>query len=215
MTSSTSVRRGRLSKSQRTKESILVVAEELFSENGFDATSLDAIGRRAGIQGTAILYHYATKRELYEAVLNRIFSPYVEELYTQFDDDGPLDDRLVAITSAMVRFAARRPAAARLILRETTAGSADAKDIMGHATARHWKRLLDVLTAERDDDMDVDPLVVWNIIVGAVCFYFSAGPTVGGLVDDPTDPERVRVFENVMMNLTRSLCTGHALSVTK
>ena len=58
----------RKGKSQRTTESILVAAEEPFSEHGFDGASLDAIDRRAGMQGTAILYHYATKRELYEAI---------------------------------------------------------------------------------------------------------------------------------------------------
>jgi AcrR family transcriptional regulator len=96
----------RPSKSERTRESILTVAERLFSEKGFDATSLDAIGTEAGIQGTAILYHYPTKRELYEAVLDRIFMPLLEEMDAQLGAEAPLQDRLVAFTSVMVRFAA-------------------------------------------------------------------------------------------------------------
>ncbi len=199
----------RPSKSERTRESILTVAERLFSEKGFDATSLDAIGTEAGIQGTAILYHYPTKRELYEAVLDRIFMPLLEEMDAQLGAEAPLQDRLVAFTSVMVRFAAQRPGAAKLILRDSAAGSADVKEIMGSAAAPHWKRLLGVLESEGDTG-GTDPLIVWNIIVGAVCFYYAAGPTVGGLPYDPCAPEKTATFEKVMMDLTRSLFTYDA-----
>lgn len=197
--------KARISKAERTKESILTVAEQAFSENGFDATTLDFIGEQAGIQGTAILYHYATKRELYEAVLDRMFTPLVDEVDLLVRGDGPLEARLLAVTSTMVRFASDRPGAARLLLREASAGSADVKDIVGSATERHWKRLLGALNAERSGDADVDPMIFWNIIVGAICFYFAAGPTVGGLSYDPSDPKRTAAFEEVMINLTATL----------
>jgi len=212
-TPSDTAEHARPTKSQRTRQTILLAAETLFSEHGYDATSLDAIGRRAGIQGSAVLYHYATKRQLYEAVLDRLFGPLVGELYALLDEDGPLDDRLVAVTSAMVRFAAQRPSAARLLLRETSAGSADAQDIVGRATARHWEHLLGVLTSEREYHSGFDPLLVWNIVVGAVCFHFSAGPTIGGPGADPTDPAQVEFFDRVMTDLTRSLCTAGTLGV--
>ena len=197
--------KARLSKAERTKESILTAAERSFSENGFDATTLDFIGERAGIQGTAILYHYATKRELYEAVLDRMFTPLVDEVDLLVSGHGPLEERLLAVTSTMVRFASKQPGAARLLLREASAGSADVKDIVGSATERHWKRLLEALNAEQSGDMDGDPMIFWNIIVGAICFYFAAGPTVGGLSYDPSDPLRTAAFEDVMMNLTATL----------
>ncbi|MEE9607988.1 MAG: helix-turn-helix domain-containing protein, partial [Myxococcota bacterium] len=61
------------SKSERTRDAILEAAEGLFSESGFDRTSLDAIGERAGILGTAILYQFPNKRALYEAVVSELF----------------------------------------------------------------------------------------------------------------------------------------------
>jgi TetR/AcrR family transcriptional regulator len=194
----------RLSKSERTREAVLVAAEELFSERGFDATPLSAIGERAGIQGSAILYHYATKRELYEAVLTRMFTPMLDEVNRELRGDGTLPERLGSITGAMVRFAAARPAAARLVLREAFAGSTEAGDIVGAATQRQWRRFVDALASE--DGVDFDPLVVWNIVVGAICFYFGAGPTVGGVTHDPTDPARAAEFEARMIRVTRTLC---------
>lgn len=193
-----------LSKSDRTREAVLVAAEDLFSERGFDATPLSAIGERAGIQGSAILYHYATKRDLYEAVLNRMFTPMLDEVNRELRGDGTLPERLGSITAAMVRFAAGRPAAARLVLREAFAGSTEAGDIVGAATQRQWRRFVDALA--REEGVDFDPLVVWNIVVGAICFYFGAGPTVGGVTHDPTDPVRAAEFEARMIRVTRTLC---------
>lgn len=180
----------------------------LFSESGFDATTLEAIGERAGMQGTAILYHYASKRVLYEAVLDRIFTPMLDDVHRQLEADCPLNERFAAVTTAMVRFAAARPAAARLILREASTGSAEAGDIVGSASKRQWVRFLDALGAgaERDPDAGVDPGVVWNIVVGAICFNFGTGLLVGDHSPSSSDPARVTEFEAVMVTLTHSLC---------
>jgi AcrR family transcriptional regulator len=142
----------RPTKSDRTRESILVSAEVLFSERGFDATTLDAIGEQAGMQGTAILYHYASKRVLYEAVLDRMFAPMLDEVHHHLEADLPVDERYAAVTTEMVRFAAAGPAAARLILREASAGSAEAGDIVGSASQRQWISVLDALDAGADRD---------------------------------------------------------------
>ena len=194
----------RLSKSERTRDAILAAAEDLFSERGFDATPLNAIGERAGIQGSAILYHYASKRELYEAVLDRMFTPMLDDIHDQLASDRELSDRLAAMTAATVRFAAARPAAARLVLREAFA-SPEAGDIVSTASQRQWDRFAHALTKE--EEVDFDPLAVWNIVIGAICFYFGAGPTVGGLPYDPTDPVRIAEFEARMIAVTKTLCT--------
>lgn len=194
----------RPSKSERTKASILGAAEVLFSEYGFDGTTLDAIGARVDIKGTAILYHYATKRELYEAMLDRMFTSMLDEVHAELTGDAPLETRLGAVTATLVRFTAGRPAAARLLLREAFGGSPEAEHIVETASRRQWTRFADTLAAE--ENVDFDPLVVWNIVIGAICFYFAAGPTVGGLTHDPCDPEHAAEFEAVMVQLTHTLC---------
>lgn len=192
-----------LSKSDRTRETVLDAAEELFSERGFDATPLSAIGERVGIQASAILYHYPSKRDLYEAVLERMFTPLLDTVGLLLDGDGPLPDRLAEMAAAMVRFAAGRPAAARLVLREASAAD-EGGDIVGTASQREWARFARALAKE--EDVDFDPLAVWNIVVGAISFYFGAGQSVGGLTHDPCDPARVAEFEARMIHLTEALC---------
>ena len=186
---------------------MLAAAEVLFSERGFDATTLDAIGERAGMQGTAILYHYASKRALYEAVLDRMFAPMLADVYHVIESDLPLDERFAAVTRTMVRFAAARPAAARLILREASAGSAEAGEIVGSASQRHWVKFLDALGAGdgQSPAADVDPRVKWNIVIGAICFNFGTDSLVDDTSHDSGDPVRLAEFEAVMVGLTLSL----------
>ena len=49
----------------------------------------------------------------------------------------------------------------------------EAGDIVGTASQREWARFVEMLA--REDEVDFDPLIVWNIVVGAICFYFGAG----------------------------------------
>ena len=54
-----------------TKEKILDSAEELFSDNGFAATSIRAITTRAGVNLAALNYHFGSKDALIDAVFER------------------------------------------------------------------------------------------------------------------------------------------------
>jgi AcrR family transcriptional regulator len=55
-----------------TKERILDVALELFTEKGFDATSLREIAERLGVTKAAIYYHFASKDEILMALHRRL-----------------------------------------------------------------------------------------------------------------------------------------------
>jgi TetR/AcrR family transcriptional regulator len=194
-----------LAKSKRTRTAILDAAEDLFSEFGFDGASLDAIGERAGIQGTAILYHFPSKRALYEAVLDRLFSPLLAELKRTLGSAEPVDARLAAAVEAIVGYAAEHPNAPRLLIRETAAASTDAREIIEARAATATAKVIDAFAAQSEDP-NVDPVVVVNIIVGAVCFYFVGPPGLGGEASyDPRDPQLVAAFAVTMRDLTRSL----------
>ena len=57
--------------SSETRETILTVAEALFAEGGYDGTSIRDIGQRAHVQAAVIGYHFGTKAELFDAVVER------------------------------------------------------------------------------------------------------------------------------------------------
>ena len=56
---------------QDTRERILMAAERLFMENGFDGTSMRMITGQAKVNLAAVNYHFETKEALLRAVLDR------------------------------------------------------------------------------------------------------------------------------------------------
>ncbi|MES1161400.1 MAG: TetR family transcriptional regulator, partial [Bacteroidota bacterium] len=46
------------------REHILIVAEELFGENGFDGTSVRDIAHKAGVNLAMISYYFGSKEKL-------------------------------------------------------------------------------------------------------------------------------------------------------
>jgi AcrR family transcriptional regulator len=58
-----------------TKEKILDVAERLFAEHGFPATTLRDITAEAGVNLAAVNYHFRSKEALLSAVLQRRLGP--------------------------------------------------------------------------------------------------------------------------------------------
>ncbi|HLT11412.1 MAG TPA: helix-turn-helix domain-containing protein [Micromonosporaceae bacterium] len=53
-----------------TRERIQRVALELFTENGYEATSLREIAERLGVTKAALYYHFKTKDEIIESLVN-------------------------------------------------------------------------------------------------------------------------------------------------
>ena len=61
-----------------TQEQILNVAERLFAENGYAGTSLRSIIKEAGVNLSAVSYHFGSKEDLYMAIVARVAKPVVK-----------------------------------------------------------------------------------------------------------------------------------------
>jgi AcrR family transcriptional regulator len=61
----------RVEKGKATREALVGVARELFGEHGYDGTSIGAVLSAAGVARGALYHHFATKEELFDAVLDR------------------------------------------------------------------------------------------------------------------------------------------------
>jgi AcrR family transcriptional regulator len=55
-------------RSEATTTSLVAAARELFADDGYAATSLDAVVAKAGVTKGALYHHFGGKRELFEAV---------------------------------------------------------------------------------------------------------------------------------------------------
>ena len=62
---------GRVERGRATREALISAARELFGAHGFDGTSIDAVLAAASVARGALYHHFATKTELFDAVLER------------------------------------------------------------------------------------------------------------------------------------------------
>ncbi|WP_223864366.1 TetR/AcrR family transcriptional regulator [Streptomyces sp. 5-6(2022)] len=88
-----------------TKDRILDVAERLFGERGYAATSLRAVTDAAGVNVAAVNYHFGSKEGLLRAVVDRAMRPVNEErrrLLEEFLANGGRPD-VADLVEAFVR----------------------------------------------------------------------------------------------------------------
>ena len=60
----------------RTRQRILEAAEELFSKNGFHATSVSQITKRAMVNKAALYYHFKDKNDLIASLFQKMLDDY-------------------------------------------------------------------------------------------------------------------------------------------
>lgn len=74
-----------MSKAAKTSERILRAAESLFSEHGFEATSLREITHVANVNLASVNYHFGSKKGLIQAVMARYQSVFMAALQLEID----------------------------------------------------------------------------------------------------------------------------------
>ena len=92
-----------------TRDRILDVALASFAGRGFEATSLDQLAVQLGVTKQTILYHFASKTALLEAVIDRSATELSDALEAALAVAGPGFARVEAVVRSVFRLAARRP----------------------------------------------------------------------------------------------------------
>ena len=83
---------GRLERGKNTRARLVAAGRDLFGEQGYDATSTAAILERAGIARGALYHHFASKEELFDAVLEAAVAEMAEEVARAARDaEGPVE----------------------------------------------------------------------------------------------------------------------------
>ncbi|MFC0111785.1 TetR/AcrR family transcriptional regulator [Kibdelosporangium aridum] len=107
--STTDVERVRRMPRAERREQILDAATRAFARTGFTATSLDDVAAEAGVTHVILYRHFASKSDLYRAVLDRACTRLGEAVGTENYDESSLP--------ALLRAAAADPDGFRLLFR--------------------------------------------------------------------------------------------------
>ena len=111
---------GRAEKSAARREAILAAALDEFAAQGFAATRLDDVARRAGVAKGTIYLHFRDKEALFQDLVRSVLSPLVGMLETIAQTDAPLRSLAERIVDVFVNeiYATRRKDVIRLIITE-------------------------------------------------------------------------------------------------
>lgn len=115
------------------RDAILDAALPLFARDGYAGTSINEIVAATDVTKPVVYDHFASKRDLYVALLRREGEAMFASLADALVADRPLDQRLRVIAQRLLRFVRAHPDAARLLLR--TPGG-DATTVAAHRELR-------------------------------------------------------------------------------
>lgn len=200
-------RRG--TKAERTRSSILEAAERHFAEHGFRETRLEDIAEDVGVTRATLFYHFRDKQALYAAVVEEVFGELLSRIEALLLAPGLLTDRLEQAAEAWVDAVARRPAMARLILRE--AASADPA---GRPLLPPFESFLSLAARILEEGaragelhpIRTDPFHVVSAVVGSTVFYVAAlRSLIPSTPFDPLDPVEIAAHKRDVVHMVRRL----------
>lgn len=113
-TSSPTPRRGRPGHDQ---ESMLAVIVEVFTDHGYDASSLEMISRRLGLSKSAVYHHFSSKAEMLELALDQVLGALEQVFESAEAKEGAAVARIRYIVRAAVMVACEQRAGLVLLLR--------------------------------------------------------------------------------------------------
>ena len=113
-------RQARAEKSAARRQAILSAALEEFSAQGFAATRMDDVAKRAGVAKGTIYLHFQDKEELFQELVRTMLVPLVGALEAARPGDQPVRVLIEAFIDLFVRevYGTRRRDMLRLVMTE-------------------------------------------------------------------------------------------------
>ncbi|MBI1885962.1 MAG: TetR/AcrR family transcriptional regulator [Chloroflexi bacterium] len=184
--------RKRTRRGPQTRKQILDVSLRLFSERGFARTTVRDIARNAGITDAAIYYHFASKRELLEALVEeRGFLTSLQQL-EQVATDLPLRDTLLWMARGAINLMDENRDFLRLILMEGLAGDEAATEQYQNLMSRWERGVRGVLSryADKGDLPDNDLTALARQVIYVILSAFQESLLGRHTSPQATPPER-------------------------
>ena len=176
--------------SASTRRALVDVAERLFTQHGYAATSLDAIVAGADVTKGALYHHFSGKQALFEAVFDKVESAGAKTVQATLREHHDPWDKAISGLRAFLDVV-RQPSYSRIVVQ-------DGPSVLGYERFREqeerstFANVRDIVRAVLGaGDWEVDPGMEGTfarIFFGAMS---SAGTSVS-TADDP-DPEAERV----------------------
>jgi AcrR family transcriptional regulator len=189
------------SQGDATRAELLAAARRLFTQRGFDGTSVRAITREADANLGAVTYHFGSKRGLYAAVLEQGLRPIAERVRAAAGSSGTALERMLRVVEAYFEHFESHPDLPHLLLQEVAAGKKPPRVVLD--IVRGLKETIAGLQVEgmaEDSVRAGDPVLTALSVVSQPIYLALVAPllrSVGPL--DLSDPAtRRRALEHTL-----------------
>lgn len=165
-------------KRSETALKILVAARDLFSERGFDGTTVDEIAQRAGVNKATLYYQIGDKQTLYAGVILDVMGSAAEATARDLMDEQSPEEKIRTYIRNVAAAMDRNPWMPPIMLREMAAGGRNFPE----AVTRGMFQILSIpgaIIAEgvrQGAFVDASPMLVHMMIVGAFVFFKTSAP---------------------------------------
>lgn len=110
----------RLERGRSTREHLLAVATKLFSERGYDDTSVEVILEASGVSRGSLYHHFDSKEAIFDAVLDQVEADVASKLAAAARDAHDAADAVLLGCQAFLRLA-RTPTVRQIVLLDAPA----------------------------------------------------------------------------------------------
>lgn len=169
----TSTRAGR-PRNAISREQFLDAAVSLFSRQGVAATTLAHIAREVGVTSAMVHYHFASREQLLDAVVNERILPFVHALHDPIRSEAMHDPAAImhAMAECLIDHVLRQPWLAPMWLADIGSAAGElCQRVMPHVPADRVDQLTAAIAAAQargEINPALQPHLIFMSMVGAV-----------------------------------------------
>lgn len=180
---------------------------------------MSAIAHHAGVSKANIYHHFATKQELYLAVLGEACRETGSLLQDMENNRGSLSQKLGRFAEAHLSSILQHEQFSRLILRELLEnGPLRGKELAERGFGENFARLVAILRAAQTRGelrRDIDPAMAATLLIGADVFFFEAREVLRHYPDVSFDDDPARYSQMLVDILLRGIVAPRNSSTKK
>lgn len=127
---------------RNSRQAIIRAALRCFAARNYDGASMSDIAEATGITKRAIYRYFPTKRELFYAVRNEVYSAIVNQLWRELPPARDFFELADALMRSHLRFGLENPEMLRIVV-----------NTISEAATREFLDNIDALLAEREEEL--------------------------------------------------------------
>ena len=167
-----------MTKIESVKATILKEAASLFSEQGYECTSMREIAERTGVSKPAIYYHFANKQSLFEELINTSFEISKQRMEEIANSDRNPIQQLKDLAIARFQSTKENPEMMRFIY-DLTAGNIHKTIDLDHKQvfSKHQQWFSQIINNGKQRGLlkqDLDDIDFTMIYIGTINMYIMS-----------------------------------------